>query len=484
MAIPMAIDAWNRDPNWQVFALSGLLLMLGGWMTQIATRAARDPLTMEQAFLLTASIWLVLPIAGALPFVLGAPHVSWTDAIFESMSGMTTTGATVFPHLDGLPRGANMWRALLHWMGGLGIVVVAMLFLPAMRVGGMQFFRSEGFDTMGKELPRVSDMAAELTLVYIGLTVACTVAYLAAGLDGYDAVFHALSTCATGGFSSYDDSFGAHLRGAQYVACLFMVLASVPFIRMVQLAHGSSTPLWRDPQVRAYLRWIAYATAAILLWRLSRTGTPGLEALFRESLFNVISIFSGTGFGLGDATAWGTFPFAVLITVGLIGGCTGSTACSIKIFRFLVLWAAIKAQIARMRSPSRVVSARYDGRVLDMDVVDSVVSFFTLFILTFGLLIVGLSLTGLQPKTALTGAWTAIANIGPVWGPEVSGNGAVDQFPVAARWMMIAGMYMGRLEVVTVVVLLLPRFWWNQGRSPRLDPGTGTGPAQPAGPRA
>ena len=213
MAIPMAIDAWNRDPNWQVFALSGVLLVLGGWMIQLATRAARAALTMEQAFLLTAAIWLVLPIAGALPFVLGAPHVSWTDAIFEAMSGMTTTGTTAFARLDDLPRGANMWRALLHWMGGLGIVVVAMLFLPAMRVGGMQFFRSEGFDTMGKELPRVGDMAAELTLVYIGLTGACAVSFLAAGMTGYDALFHALSTLATGGFSSYDGSFGAHLRG-------------------------------------------------------------------------------------------------------------------------------------------------------------------------------------------------------------------------------------------------------------------------------
>jgi trk system potassium uptake protein TrkH len=327
-------------------------------------------------------------------------------------------------------------------------------------------------------------MAAELTLIYVGLTGACAVAFLGAGMSGYDAMFHALSTCSTGGFSNYDASFGTHLRGAQYAACVFMILASVPFIRMVQFAHGNPRPLWRDPQVRAYLRWILVAATAILLWRAGRGEAPGLEVLVRESLFNTVSTFSGTGFGLSDVTAWGAFPLAVLITVGLIGGCTGSTGCSIKVFRFLVLWEAVKAQIRRMRSPSRIVGMRYDGQVLEADVVDSVVSFFTLFILSFGLLIVGLSLTGLHPRTALTAAWTAIANVGPVWGPEVSGNGAVDQFPAPARWMMIVGMYLGRLEIITVVVLLLPRFWWNQGRSPQLGSGSGTGPAQPARRRA
>lgn len=462
MLIPLVVDAWHGDPNWRVFALSATLLALAGWMTVIATRREEESLALEQAFLLTATIWVVLPVAGALPFILGAPNASATDAIFESMSGMTTTGTTVFPQLDTLPRGTNIWRALLHWMGGLGIVVVAMLFLPAMRVGGMQFFRSEGFDTQGKALPRARDIAAELTLIYIGLTGACLVSFLAFGMGGYDAFFHSLSTVSTGGFSNYDASFGAHLPGAQYAACVFMILASVPFVRLMQTAHGHPGALWEDPQVRAYLRWILYAAGAILLWRLVRGEDLPLERLARESLFNTISMFSGTGFGLSDVTAWGAFPLAVLVMVGLIGGCTGSTGCSIKVFRFLVLIEAVKAQIRRMRSPHRVVSMRYGDRVLDSDVVDSVVSFFTLFILTFGLLIIGLSLTGLDPRTALTAAWTAIGNVGPVWGPEISSNGAVDQFPVSGKWMMIVGMYLGRLEIITVVVLFLPRFWQSQ----------------------
>ena len=463
MAVPAAVDYAAGNPNWLAFAATGLMIALLSGLVAVATRGPERPLTVEQAFLLTTTVWTVAALIGAIPFMVGAPHAGFTDALFESMSGLTTTGTTVFPHLDGLPHGTNLWRAILHWLGGLGIVIVAMLFLPAMRVGGMQFFRSEGFDTMGKELPRALDMAAELTWVYIALTAACFVAFLMGGMSAYDAGFHALATCSTGGFSNYDASFGAHDPGPQYAACVFMIAASVPFIRLVQMVHGQPAPLWRDPQVRAYLRWIAMATLAIMVWRaLTGTAPDSGEALLRESLFNVISTFSGTGFGNGDVTAWGSFPLAVLIVCGLIGGCTGSTGCSMKVFRFLVLREAVRVQLQRMASPHRLLPLRYDGRLLGQDVLDSVVSFMALFTLCFGLLIVGLSLSGLAPRTALTAAWTSIANVGPVWGPEVSANGAVDGFNGFAKWLMIAGMFLGRLELVSVLVLFLPGFWRSQ----------------------
>lgn len=463
MILPGAVDWSNGSGNWRAFAVAGLLIALLAGLVAIATRGPERPLTIEQTFLLTTLLWAVASVVGAIPFMIGAPHVGFTDALFESMSGLTTTGTTVFPHLDDLPHGANLWRAVLHWLGGLGIVIVAMLFLPAMRVGGMQFFRSEGFDTLGKELPRALDLAAELTWVYIALTAACLVAYLISGMEMFDAVFHALATCSTGGFSNYDASFGVHLRGAQYAACVFMIGASVPFIRLIQLVHGQPQPLWRDPQVRAYLRWMAMATAAIIAWRvLTGRAVGGPEVVFRESLFNVISTFSGTGFGNGDITLWGPFPLAVLIVCGLIGGCTGSTGCSMKVFRFLILKEAVRVQLQRMASPHRLLPLRYQGRLLGQDVLDSVVSFMALFILCLGLLIVGLSLCGLAPRTALTAAWTSIANVGPVWGPEVSPNGAVDRFNGAAKWLMIAGMFLGRLELVAVLVLFLPRFWRSQ----------------------
>lgn len=459
MALPMLVDIWNNEPNWQAFLEAGVLCIVLGSLLALATRSDERSLTVPQAFLLTTGLWLVLPLVGALPFVIGAPHVGFTDAYFESMSGMSTTGTTAFPRLDALPQGVHLWRAMLQWMGGLGIIVVAMIFLPVMKVGGMQFFKTEGFDTLGKILPRAFDIAQETTLVYIFMTGACAVTFILLGMSGFDAFFHALTACSTGGFSNYDASFAKYPGAPQIAASFFMIMAALPFIRMVQLARGTAAPLLQDVQVRAYLRWIFYVVSVIVIYRLIAGPDQHPLTTVGDTVFNVVSTASGTGFGAGDVTAWGHFPFALLIIIGLVGGCTGSTACSIKVFRFLVLFQAIKAQVRRMHSPHRVFSLQLEGRVLERDVVSSVMAFFTLFILTFGLLIVGLALTGLHPRTALTGAWTSIANVGPVWGPEVSANGAVDQFPTASKWLMIIGMFLGRLELLSVLVLFLPRFW-------------------------
>ncbi|WP_378944925.1 TrkH family potassium uptake protein [Paracoccus sp. R86501] len=460
MLAPMMIDLWNGDPHWLVFLECSIITTVCGLLTVVATRGEQKTLKIQQAFLLTSGIWVTLPIFGALPFILGAPHASIVDAYFEAMSGVTTTGTTAFPKLDGLPDGTHLWRALLQWIGGLGIVVVAMVFLPVMKVGGMQFFRSEGFDTLGKVLPRAGEIATEMTMVYLAMTGACAVTFMLLGMNGFDAVIHALTTCSTGGFSNYDASMGTYLGGPEWAASVFMVMASVPFIRLVQALRGNYVPLWQDKQVRTYLRWICYVCAIIMIYRLVYMEQDNnLPEMLRETVFNTISVFSGTGFASTDMSAWGHLPLALLIIVGLIGGCTGSTGCSVKIFRYLVLLEAVRAQIRRMHSPHRVYPLRYEGQPLDKGIIDSVMAFFTLFMLTFGLLIVGLALTGLHPRTALTAAWTAIANIGPLWGPEVTQNGSIVDFPAAAKWLMILGMYLGRLELVSVLVLLMPRFW-------------------------
>ena len=460
MLIPMVVDWWHGSAHWEAFLQCAVLTFVIGIMISVTSRGKYTSVSLQQAFLLTSGLWLILPIFGALPFMLGEPHANFVDAYFESMSGVTTTGTTAFSQLDPLPKGTNLWRAMLHWMGGLGIVVVAMVFLPVMKVGGMQFFRSEGFDTLGKILPRAGEIASEMTRIYMILTAACIITYLLLGMTGYDAVVHAFATVSTGGFSSYDLSFAEFLGPIEWASCVFMVLASIPFIRMVQVMRGNFTPIWKDTQIRAYLQWIFYVCAAIVIYRLlSGVEHTNLMDMIRETVFNTISTFSGTGFFSSDVMSWGHFPFALLIIAGLIGGCTGSTACSVKVFRYLVLSQAVRAQLRRMLSPNRVYPLRYQGRPLEQDVVNSVMAFFTLFMLTFGLLIVALSLTGLHPRTALTGAWTAIANIGPVWGPEVTKNGSVAEFPEAAKWLMIFGMYLGRLELVSVLVLLLPRFW-------------------------
>ena len=459
MLFPMALDFAHGDDNWRAMLEAAVITVIAGGVLALAcANGTGQGLSLQQSFILTTGVWVTLPLFGTLPLILGAPGLGFLDAFFEAVSGMTTTGTTVIEGLDRLPKGANLWRGMLQWLGGLGIVIVAMIFLPVMKVGGMQFFRSEGFDTLGKILPRALDISTALIQIYLVLTLACAVAFFALGMSGFDAVMHALTTISTGGFSSYDKSFGAFIGAPEYVASVFMILASLPFIRFVQIMQGSFAPIWQDQQVRAYLRWIAYGVAAVVIYEMVHVGGPFWPTL-RESVFNITSTFSGTGYASVDLSSWGPFPFVVLIVVGLIGGCTSSTGCSVKVFRYLILFEAIRVQVRRLYNPSATIAVRYEGRTVSDEVINSVMVFFSMFILTFGVLVVALSLTGLAPKTAITAAWTAIANVGPVFGPEVGGSGAVIGFPDSAKWLMIAGMLIGRLELLSVYVLLLPRFW-------------------------
>ncbi len=459
MLVPMLFDMVDGNPHGWVFLQCAVVTGLSGGLIALAcANGVGRGLTIQQSFLLTTGAWVVVPVFGALPLYVGAPGLSVTDALFESMSGFTTTGTTVIAEIDALPRGANIWRAITQWLGGLGIVIVAMVFLPVMKVGGMQFFRSEGFDTLGKVLPRALDISSGLIQVYIWLTFLCGFVYYALGMTSYDALFHALTTIATGGFSNYDASFGAYQGLPEYAGAVFMILATLPFVRYLQLLQGTAVPMWRDPQVRAYLRWTLYAVLAVTAWLVLVKRQP-FEPAFREAAFNVTSIFSGTGYSSVNVLEWGGFPLVLLLIVGVIGGCTSSTGCSIKVFRYLILIEAIRVQIRKLHSPSRMVPMRYDGRPVELDVLNSVILLFTLYILTFGVLCVGLAMTGLQTGTSITAAWTAIFNIGPAFGPEVGGNGTVDGFPIEAKWLMIAGMLLGRLELVSVLVLFTRRFW-------------------------
>ena len=459
MLFPMALDWAAGDPHWQSFVESALITCLSGALLALACANGRgNSLTLQQSFILTTGTWVVVPAFGALPFMLGAPGVGLTDAMFESMSGMTTTGATVFVGLDDLPLGTNLWRGILHWLGGLGIVIVAMIFLPVMRVGGMQYFRSEGFDTLGKVLPRALDISSALIQIYIALTLLCLVVFYAMGMTGFEAVVHAMSTIATGGFSTSDQSFAKFSGPLQYACALFMFLSTLPFIRYVQMMNGSARPLLADSQVRAYLRWTLYAIAMVTAYRVMAQGQP-LESSLRETTFMLTSVFSGTGFTSADVSGWGGFAFVVILAAGFIGGCTSSTGCSVKVFRYQIMFETIKTQLRRLLSPNAVLPVRLDGRPVGTDVITSVIVFFTLFVLTFGVLTVALSLTGLQTRTALTAAWTSIANVGPVWGPEVGATGAMDGIPASAKWLMIWGMLLGRLELMSVYVLFTARFW-------------------------
>lgn len=459
MLFPMVLDLVDANPNWQAFAVSAALcIALGGSVSLATANFDFAQMTVRQAFLLTTATWVVLPFFGAIPFILGAPDVGLTDAYFEAVSGVTTTGSTVFSGLDNLPRGVNLWRGILQWLGGLGIVIVALIFLPVMRVGGMQFFRAEGFDTLGKVLPRAIDISRGLVVAYIVLTLACAATYALLGMDGFAAVVHALTTVSTGGFSSTDQSFAAFVGPAEYAAVVFMILAALPFVRFIQLANGDPLALWRDVQVRAFLRWMGYACLAIFIWRAVVIG-DSFAPNVRETLFNVVSHTTGTGYTSTDVTTWGGFSFAILFIFGLIGGCTASTGCSVKVFRYLVLKEALWAEFRRLLRPSIVTAPRLDGRPIERDVIDSVMAFTVLFFLTLGVTAVLLSLTGLATQTAVTAAWTSVANIGPAYGPEVTATGSMEAFPMAAKWIMILAMTLGRLELLAVFVLFSARFW-------------------------
>lgn len=459
MALPMLVDLIEGNGHWWPFFMSGAVTTLVGlFLVLSCANANTGGLSLQQTFLVTTLVWLALPIFGALPFVFGATEARYVDAFFEAMSGLTTTGSTVFSGLDGLPSGLLLWRGLLQWFGGVGIVVVGMVFLPELRVGGMQIFRSEGFDTMGKILPRAGEIASRISVIYVALTLACALTYSALGMGAFDALVHALTTLSTGGFSTRDASFGAFQGPMEYAASFFMILASLPFVRFVQFAAGTAQPLLRDSQIRAYIGFIGVMTIVLALYRMIVNGDH-FEHGLREGLFNVTSIVSGTGYASVDYQLWGTLPVMLIFFGGLVGGCAGSTACSVKIFRYQILFASIATQIRRIHSPHGVFQPRFEGRPVGEDVLNSVMAFFVMFTISLGILAVLLGLTGLDFVTALSGAATAIANIGPGLGDVIGPSGNFAPLNDTAKWLLSIAMLVGRLEIVSVFVLFTAAFW-------------------------
>jgi trk system potassium uptake protein TrkH len=459
MILPLLVDLAEGRGHWVAFFEAGMITTFTGGLVALACASGgREGLTIQQTFVLTTGVWGALPLFGALPFMLGETGATFTDAVFEAMSGLTTTGSTVLSGLDDLPRGLLLWRGILQWLGGIGIIVVAMVFLPELKVGGMQIFKSEGFDTFGKILPRAGEIATQISVIYLTLTMACVVSYLIVGMDVFDATVHALTTISTGGFANYDASFGAFGGAVEYVAVVFMILAALPFVRYVQMVNGNRTAIYRDPQVRGFLITV-FVLVTIIAVVLQDTVTYSWEESFRKSLFNVTSIISGTGYASENYMQWGAFAVTLFFFLGLIGGCAGSTTCSIKIFRYQLLFASIRAQLGRIRSPHGVFIPRYEGRAVGPDVLNSVMSFFVFFIGTMGLIAVALSMTGLDFVTSVSGAGAALANIGPGLGDTIGPAGNFGPLPDVAKWILTVAMLLGRLELMAVYVMLTVQFW-------------------------
>jgi trk system potassium uptake protein len=459
MLLPMGIDLIDRDSDAGAFALAAVVTILTGTSVVLAcTRAGSATLDLRQGFLLTTGAWTVFPAFGALPMMLGAPGLDLADAYFEAMSAMTTTGGTVIVGLNHMPRGTLLWRGLLQWVGGIGIILMAMILLPVLNSGGMQLLRSADFNTLGKIMPRTKDITLSIGRVYIGLSVACALAYLWCGMKPFDAVVHAMTTMSSGGMGNYDASFAPFSPAAQYVSTVFMLLAAISFARFVQALAGQPGALLRDSQIRTFLYVYGGFVAAILVARLLGPGPVGEEA-FRETAFNVASLISSTGYASTDYTAWGGLSVMLVFCTMMVGGCSGSTAGGVKIFRYELLFAAVSAEVKRLYSPNVVILTRYQSRTVSADVLDSVTAFFMFYFLSLGTLTVALVLLGLDPITAISGVATCLANVGPGLGPQIGPAGNFAGLSDAVKWVLSATMLIGRLEVMSVFVLFTAAFW-------------------------
>ena len=458
MLLPALADLAGGHDDWQVFVASALVTGFIAGALILTNRGDLPPLSVKQAFLLTSLSWLALTGFAALPFAFSELNLSYTDAFFEAMSGLTTTGATILTGLDNAPPGILLWRALLQWFGGIGIIVMAISVLPMLNVGGMQLFRLESSDTSEKILPRTAQIAGSITRLYFGITLACVVAYALAGMNLFDAVAHAMTTIATGGFSTRDASLGAFAPEVAMVAVAFMLMSSLPFVAYLQLVNRKFDKFVQDAQIRTFLMLALVATLAMWAYQLS-LGIAAADSAFLAAAFNTISILTGTGYATTDYGAWGPFAIGVFFVLTFIGGCAGSTACGLKIFRLQVIFKAGWRYIRQLTLPNGVFVIRYNGRVLDDEVANSVVAFVLIFILSFSAVAVSLSLMGLEPVTALSAAAAAIANVGPGLGPEIGPTGTYADLPDRAKWVLSFGMLLGRLEFLTVLVMFSPSFW-------------------------
>jgi trk system potassium uptake protein len=460
MLIPAAVDLYFGNEDWKAFAFSALFMGGLALAVAMATQGRPPPATTRFGFLLVNMLWLTMAVAGTVPFLASSLDLSLTDAIFESVSGVTTTGSTILNGLDQAPPGILMWRSLLSFMGGLGVIALGLFLLPFLNIGGVSYFKIESSDIEDRPFERFQTFTLSLIGIYATLVFTCAVCYAAAGMEGFHAINHAMSTVATGGFSTHDTSF---LRYADnpailWIGSLFMFIGSLPFSIMILFAIRGRFDALRDPQIRVFAGYCIVFAVAVAIYLRVKLGLPFFDAL-THSTFNFMSIISTAGFASDDYTLWGPFAVACIFVATFLGGCSGSTTGGIKAYRFLILFELLANGVRRLIYPNTVLPVRYGDRTVADDMQRAVVLFIASFFVLWGITIVLLGAAGLDFITAVTGSLTSLTNVGPGLGPIIGPVGNFSSLPDAAKWICSAAMLLGRLEILAVLVIFTPTFW-------------------------
>jgi trk system potassium uptake protein TrkH len=461
MLVPASVDWTMRNPDWQVFAVSAGVTAFCGVALVLANEGSSDflHLSLQQGFLLTTGLWIAAAIAGSLPLAFSELDLHYADAFFESMSGITTTGSTVLVGIDAMPPGIVLWRCMLQGLGGIGFVAASFAMLPFLRVGGMQLFRLESSERSDKVVPQAKRFVVFLLLIYSGLIVLCVIAYALAGMTFFEAVCHGLTTVATGGYSTSDASLG-HFDSAaiEWIGVVFMLAGSMPFILYMRVLQGRPGYFWRDEQVHSFLRFVALASAGLAVWLWIEHEASIVDAI-RVSVFNIVSVVTTTGYATTDYNAWGSFAIVAFFLLTFVGGCSGSTAGGLKAFRFDMLAKAIDIYVRRLLFPHGTFVATYNRRPVTDDVFAGVLMFMGVYLLTVAAVSAGLALMGLDALTSISGAATAVGNVGPGLGDQIGPAGNFAALPDGAKWLLSFAMLLGRLELFSVLALFAPRFW-------------------------
>lgn len=463
MAIPALANAADDSGPWQGFAWAALLTGAFWAILSVATRdavaggARRPGLTVRSGIVLVNMLWWGVPLVTAVALTMGPARLGYVDALFETVSGLTTTGSTVLTGLDRRDSGTLLWRSLLQWYGGTGILSLGLILLPFLNIGGMQLFRMESSDTSDKVLPRFAAIVRAIVGIYVGLTLLCALAYRLTGMSWFDAVNHAMTTLSTGGYSTHDASMGHFANPATlWVGSLFMLVAGLPFTLMIALARGRAH-VRRDPQVLWYVAIILGATAIILAGRMAIQPLTGRSVA--EDMFDVISVITTTGYAAGDYTTWGTIAGPLFFLLTFFGGCSGSTAGGLKIYRLVVLIEMVRANLRRVVLPNGVFPMHYGDARVDPELFRSALVMTVAFAGITGMLTLLLGALGLDLITALSGAVTALANVGPGLGEVIGPASTFQSLGADAKLALAAGMIAGRLEILVVLALFVPALW-------------------------